>query len=564
LVREIDALGGEMAKTIDKTYIQSRMLNLGKGAAVHSLRAQADKVQYSNAMLRVLENAPNLELYQVEIVDIIIENGTVTGVVDEAGQFYPSSAVVICTGTYIASRCLYGDVIIQGGAGFGRMSAMLSPCLQKHGIKLQRFKTGTPARVDGRTLDFTKMERQTGDENPTPFSFETEKINRPQQDCWLTYTNERTHDIIKANIGRSPMYSGVIEGTGTRYCPSIEDKISRFADKDRHQVFVEPEGNGNEMYVQGMSTSLPIDVQREMYRTLAGLENVVITRPGYAIEYDCLEAGQLKLSLEFKDINGLFAAGQFVGSSGYEEAAAQGLVAGINAVKYTRGESPLVLDRSQAYIGVLIDDLVTKGTQEPYRMMTSRAEYRLLLRQDNADRRLTEIGYTIGLISQERYDKFNEKYRIVDDELARIQKLNIAPSEKVNGFLKKMNSPVITTGVKLAELIKRPELNYESLAEIDPERSASIADNPVISEQINITIKYEGYIRRQNELVDTFRKSERKLLPKDVDYSTMDGLRLEARQKLAKVRPENIGQASRISGVSPADIAVLLLRLAQL
>lgn len=563
LVREIDALGGEMGKNIDKTYIQSRMLNIGKGPAVFSLRAQADKAKYSKAMKETLENTNKLSVKQGEVIDILFEDNKVAGVLSESGLFYSCKAAVICSGTYLNARCLYGETIIYSGPNGLRSSKRLTDCLVKAVVRMMRFKTGTPARIDKRSVDFSKMEEQKGDKDIVPFSFENfpEDIEREQISCWLTYTNKDTHTIIQDNIHRSPMYSGVIEGTGTRYCPSIEDKIVRFADKERHQVFIEPEGEDTtEMYVQGMSTSLPEDVQISMYRSIPGLENCEIMRNGYAIEYDCIDATQLKLSLEFMNLKGLFSAGQLNGSSGYEEAAAQGLVAGINAVLSIHGKEPLIIDRSEGYIGVLIDDLVTKGTKEPYRMMTSRAEYRLLLRQDNADLRLTKKGYDIGLISQDRYDRFIEKKEAIEQEIKRIQKTDISPAEKTNNILALRGSAAISTGIKLAELIKRPELDYNYLAEIDEERPDL---SQQVREQVNISVKYEGYIKRQMQQVEQFKKLENKRIPVNIDYKSVPGLRLEAYQKLTAIRPESIGHASRITGVSPADISVLLIYMEQ-
>ncbi len=563
LVKEVDALGGEMGKNIDKTYIQSRMLNIGKGPAVYSSRAQADKSKYSQEMKKTLENTDNLCIRQAEIMEIMMDNGAVTGVVTESGAVYKCKAIILCSGTYLNARCLYGETIIQTGPNGLRSSKSLSEMLKAAGVRMMRFKTGTPARIDKRTIDFSKMSEQKGDENIVPFSFENspEDISREQISCWLTYTNETTHKIIRDNLHRSPMYSGVIEGTGTRYCPSIEDKVVRFADKDKHQIFIEPEGeNTNEMYVQGMSTSLPEDVQTVMYRSVPGLENCKIMRNAYAIEYDCIDATALKLTLEFKDIKGLFSAGQLNGSSGYEEAASQGLVAGINAALLVQGKPPLIIDRSEGYIGVLIDDLVTKGTKEPYRMMTSRAEYRLLLRQDNADLRLTEKGYTAGLIPEERYKRFLEKKRLIADEIKRVEKAVIAPSDYVNEFLTKHSSSNISTGLKLADLIRRPELDYNKLSEIDQGRP----ELPLqVAEQVNITIKFDGYIKRQMLQVEQFKKLEGKKLPADIDYYSISGLRLEAKQKLSAMRPESIGHASRITGVSPADVSVLLVYLTQ-
>jgi tRNA uridine 5-carboxymethylaminomethyl modification enzyme len=561
LVREIDALGGEMGKNIDKTYIQSRMLNTGKGPAVYSLRAQADKAKYHTEMKKTLENTPNLLVRQGEVVEIVVEDGKVSGVITDSNALYRCKAAVICTGTYLKARCLYGDTITESGPNGLRRAVGLSTSLERLGVKLRRYKTGTPARVDKRTIDFSKMKEQKGDEQLVPFSFENrpEDIAREQISCYLTYTNERTHEIIRNNLSRSPLYSGVIEGTGPRYCPSIEDKVVRFADKDRHQIFIEPEGEDtNEMYVQGMSTSLPEDVQIAMYRTLEGLEHVRFMRTAYAIEYDCIDANQLKLSLEFKDISGLFSAGQFNGTSGYEEAAAQGIIGGINAAAYCKGIEPLILDRSEAYIGVLIDDIITKESHEPYRMMTSRAEYRLLLRQDNADLRLTQKGYEYGLIPQERYERFTEKKHLIEEELERVLKVNIPPSEEVNALLESYGSTRLSTGIKMADLMKRPELDYDKLAPIDKERPE--LDYPV-REQVNIQIKYEGYISRQEKQVEQFKRLEGRKIPENTDYSKVQGLRLEARQKLAAIRPVNIGHASRISGVSPADVNMLLVYL---
>ena len=561
LVREIDALGGEMGKNIDKSYIQSRMLNTSKGPAVYSLRAQADKNKYHIEMKKVLENTDNLDIVQGEIIDILTENGKITGVLKEDGILYNCKAVILCTGTYLKAKCLYGDMVIESGPNGLRQATKLSDCLKDIGIKMYRFKTGTPARIDKRSVDFSKMIIQNGDEDVEPFSFENTKedIKREQVPCYLTYTNKDTHKIINDNLHRSAMYGGMIEGTGPRYCPSIEDKIVRFADKDRHQVFIEPEGEDtNEMYVQGMSTSLPADVQLQMYRSIEGLENCKIMRNAYAIEYDCIDATQLKLSLEFKNINGLFSAGQFNGTSGYEEAAAQGIIAGINATKYIKGEEPLILDRSQAYIGVLIDDIVTKGSLEPYRMMTSRAEYRLLLRQDNADLRLTEIGHNVGLIKNDRYNRFLDKKEKIEINIKRIKKISIAPSDEVNSLLEKYENAPITTGIKLTDLIKRTELSYKKLLPLDKE--APILSDDII-EQINIQIKYEGYIDKQMKQVEQFKKLEKKLIPKDIDYSKVMSLSLEGRQNLEKIRPESVGHASRIAGISPADINMLLVYL---
>ena len=561
LVREIDALGGEMGKNIDKSYIQSRMLNTSKGPAVYSLRAQADKNKYHIEMKKVLENTENLEIVQGEVAEILTENETVKGVVTADGILYNCKAVIICTGTYLKSKCLYGDMAIESGPNGLRQATYLSDCLKNMGIKIYRFKTGTPARIDRRSIDFSKMIVQDGDENIVPFSFENtpEDIKREQLPCFLTYTNENTHKIINENLSRSAMYGGMIEGTGPRYCPSIEDKIVRFADKERHQIFIEPEGEDtNEMYVQGMSTSLPIDVQMKMYRTVEGLENCKIMRNAYAIEYDCIDATQLKLSLEFKNIKGLFSAGQFNGTSGYEEAGCQGLIAGINATKYIKGEEPLILDRSEAYIGVLIDDIVTKGSFEPYRMMTSRAEYRLLLRQDNADLRLTQKGYQVGLIKEDRYNKFLDKKEKIEKELKRVKKISIAPTEEVNNLLAEKNSTPLTTGIKFTDLIRRTELSYEFLKPIDKERPDFSYD---IEEQVNIQIKYEGYIERQLKQVEQFKKLEKKLLPEHINYDEVPSLSLEGRQKLKEICPVSIGHASRISGISPADINMLLVYL---
>ncbi len=561
LVREIDALGGEMGKNIDKSYIQTRMLNTSKGPAVYSLRAQADKNKYHIEMKKVLENTPNLDIIQGEISEIIVKDGIVTGVLKEDGILYNCKAVIICAGTYLKSKCLYGDMSIESGPNGLRQATYLSNCLKNLGIKMYRFKTGTPARIDKRTVDFSKMSVQNGDENIVPFSFENtpDDIKREQLPCYLTYTNSETHKIINDNLSRSAMYGGMIEGTGPRYCPSIEDKIVRFADKERHQIFIEPEGEDtNEMYVQGMSTSLPIDIQIKMYRSIEGLENCKIMRNAYAIEYDCIDATQLKLSLEFKNIKGLFSAGQFNGTSGYEEAAAQGIIAGINATKYIKNEEPLILDRSQAYIGVLIDDIVTKGSLEPYRMMTSRAEYRLLLRQDNADLRLTEIGYNVGLITEDRYNKFLDKKAKIEQEIKRIKKMSIAPTEEVNKLLEQFGSTPLTTGIKFTDLIKRTELSYMCLAPLDKDRPELSYD---IEEQVNIQIKYEGYIEKQMRQVEQFKRLEKKRIPKDIDYSKVMSLSLEGRQNLEKIRPESIGHASRISGISPADINMLLVYL---
>ena len=561
LVREIDALGGEMGKNIDATFIQSKMLNASKGPAVHSLRAQADKQDYTRHMRQVLENTDNLTVRQGEVSEIMVNDGVIAGVKTVSGAEYFAKAVVLCTGVYLKARCIYGDVSQYTGPNGLQAANHLTQSLIDNGIEVRRFKTGTPARVDKRSIDFSKMAEQFGDERVVPFSFTTdpESIQKEQVSCWLTYTNEETHKIIRDNLDRSPLYSGNIHGVGPRYCPSIEDKVVRFADKDRHQVFVEPEGlYTNEMYLGGMSSSLPEDVQYAMYRTVPGLENVKIVRNAYAIEYDCISAIQLKSSLEFKKISGLFAGGQFNGSSGYEEAAAQGIIAGINAALYVKKEEPLILDRSESYIGVLIDDLVTKETSEPYRMMTSRAEYRLVLRQDNADMRLTKYGHKIGLISDERMNKLNEKIRLIDEEIERVKTVNVGTSEEVQKVLVENGSTELTTGVTLAELIRRPELNYEVLAPIDKHRPELPWD---VQEQVNINLKYEGYIQRQLRQVEHFKKLEGKMIPEELDYFAISGLRKEAMQKLDKFKPRSIGQASRISGVSPADISVLLVYL---
>ena len=563
LVREIDALGGEMGKNIDKTYLQSKMLNTGKGPAVHSLRAQADKIRYSLEMKKTLENTENLRIYQGEVTNILVESQKVIGVETLSGAIYTCKAVIIATGTYLKARCIFGETSVNSGPNGLHAANHLTECLKNLGVEIYRFKTGTPARIDGKTIDFTKMEEQPGDQEIVPFSFGTsrESLNREQISCWLTYTNEKTHEIIRNNLHRSPLYAGEIKGTGARYCPSIEDKIVRFADKERHQVFLEPESEyNNEWYVQGMSSSLPEDVQRDMLRTLPGLENCEIMRVGYAIEYDCLNPLQLKPTLEFQNIDGLFSAGQMNGSSGYEEAAAQGLIAGINAALKLQGKDPFILDRSEGYIGVLIDDLVTKGTQEPYRMMTSRAEYRLLLRQDNADLRLTERGYEIGLISKERYEYVLQKKQQIKEEIERLKHTNVGTSLSVQNFLVKYKSTPLKSGTTLAELLKRPELDYDKLKEIDFERKELPWD---VQEQVNIQIKYEGYILRQMNQVEQFKKLETKMIPVDIDYDDVYSLRIEAKQKLNQVRPLSIGQASRISGVSPADISVLLVYLEQ-
>ncbi len=561
LVRELDALGGEMGINIDHTFIQSKMLNSSKGPAVHSLRAQADKAAYSMRMRKVMQNTDNLTLRQAEVAELIIEDNKVCGVKTLSGAIYHCKAVVICTGTYLRARCLYGDVIEHCGPNGLKAANHLTDSLLANNVEMNRFKTGTPARIDSRSIDYSKMEPQYGDDPVIPFSFSTprESVQIEQVPCYLTYTNEKTHEIIRANLDRSPMYSGVIEGTGPRYCPSIEDKVVRFADKSRHQLFVEPEGlNTNEMYIGGMSSSMPEDVQYAMYRTVPGLENCKFVRNAYAIEYDCINATQLKASLEFKDIDGLFAAGQFNGSSGYEEAAAQGLVAGINAALKLLGKEPMILDRSNSYIGVLIDDLVTKETKEPYRMMTSRAEYRLLLRQDNADLRLSKIGYEVGLLSKERYDHVVEKERLIEEEVSRIKEINIGARKEVQELLESYGSIPLSNGIKLVDLIRRPELDYDKLAPIDPERP-ELSDE--VREEVNIYIKYEGYLLRQEKQVKQFKKLESKIIPQNLNYEGVSSLRIEARQKLTKLRPANIGQASRISGVSPADISVLLVYL---
>ena len=565
LVREIDALGGEMGKNIDKTFIQSKMLNRSKGPAVHSLRAQADKAAYSMEMRKTLQDTEHLTIRQAEVAEIITdEENHITGVKTFSGATYECKAAVLCTGTYLNARCLYGDVINYTGPNGLQAATHLTDSLKEHGVEMFRFKTGTPARMDKRSLDFSKMIEQKGDERIVPFSFTTnpEDVQIEQVSCWLTYTNEETHKIIRENLDRSPMYSGVIEGTGPRYCPSIEDKVVKFADKNRHQIFIEPEGlNTNEMYVGGMSSSLPEDVQYRMYRTLPGMENAKIVRNAYAIEYDCINPNQLYPSLEFKKIKGLFSGGQFNGSSGYEEAAAQGLIAGINAAMSVLLKEPLILDRSESYIGVLIDDLVTKENHEPYRMMTSRAEYRLLLRQDNADLRLSKKGYRVGLISQERYDWILEKERLIEEEIARVEKVNIGANKKVQALLEEYESTPLNTGTFLAELIRRPELNYEVLAPIDEERP-ELPDE--VAEQVNINIKYDAYIKRQIKQVENFKKLEVKKIPENFDYDDVNSLRIEARQKLKQYQPVNIGQASRISGVSPADISVLLVYMEQM
>ncbi len=574
LVREIDALGGEMGINIDKTFIQSKMLNKSKGPAVHSLRAQADKSEYSRAMRKVLENQDNLTIKQAEVCEILTEefdsssdsenciaSRKVTGIKTFTGAVYECRAVVLCTGTYLKARCLCGEAITNTGPNGLQAANYLTDSLKSLGIEMRRFKTGTPARMDGNTIDYSKMEEQFGDERVVPFSFDTdpEAVQIDQVSCWLTYTNQDTHDIIRANLDRSPIYAGIIEGTGPRYCPSIEDKVVKFADKERHQVFIEPEGiHTNEMYVGGMSSSLPEDVQLAMYRTVPGLENCKIVRNAYAIEYDCIDPRQLYPTLEFKDIKGLFSGGQFNGSSGYEEAAAQGLIAGINAALSLSGKDPVILDRSQAYIGVLIDDLVTKENFEPYRMMTSRAEYRLLLRQDNADLRLRQIGYEAGLVSEEVYQKTLDKKKMIEEEIIRLKNTVIGAARENQDFLAAHGSTALKTGTNLAELMCRPELTYEVLAKIDPKRMPLPAD---VIEQVEIEIKYEGYIERQMRQVEQYKKMEKKRIPADLDYNDISSLRLEARQKLIAFKPVSVGQASRISGVSPADISVLLIYL---
>ncbi len=559
LVREIDALGGEMGKAADKTLIQSKILNRSKGPAVYSLRAQIDRRRYQTQMKNTLELEPNLDIKQAEVVDLLFENDRVKALKTHTGAIYECKAVVLATGTFLKGKIIIGDISYSGGPDGLFPANKLSDSLRERGIEIMRFKTGTPARINKRTIDFTKMEIQPGDEPIIPFSFENEAPEIEQVPCWLAYTNEETHGVIRANLHRSPLFSGTIEGVGVRYCPSIEDKVVKFAERERHQIFVEPMGRDTqEMYLQGMSSSLPEDVQDKMIRTIPGLEDVSIMRSGYAIEYDCINPLQLKLSLELKDTSGLFTAGQINGSSGYEEAAAQGLMAGINAARQIKGLEPVALDRSQAYIGVLIDDLVTKGTGEPYRMMTSRAEYRLHLRQDNADMRLTETGYEIGLISRERYEKFLLKKQQIEDEIKRLESTAVPATPEVNDFLERMGSTPLVSGTKLGSLLKRSELSYEDLGEIDkgrPELSF------YVKEQVEIRVRYEGYITRQNRQIEQFRKNESKLLPKDINYLRIKGLSSEARQKLDKIRPDSIGQASRISGVSPADISVLLIYL---
>ncbi len=559
LVREIDALGGEMGKNIDKTFIQSKMLNVSKGPAVHSLRAQADKQEYTRSMRRVLENTDHLTIKQAEVTEILAEEQKIKGVKTYSGAVYQTKAVVLCTGTYLKARCIYGDVSSYTGPNGLQAANYLTDSLKRLGVEMYRFKTGTPARIDRRSIDFSKMEEQFGDEKVVPFSFSTdpEDVQIEQASCWLTYTNEKTHEIIKKNLDRSPLYSGMIEGTGPRYCPSIEDKVVKFADKNRHQVFLEPEGlYTNEMYVGGMSSSLPEDVQHEMYHSVPGLENAKIVRNAYAIEYDCINARQLYPTLEFKEIKGLFSGGQFNGSSGYEEAAAQGLVAGINAAMEVLGREMLILDRSESYIGVLIDDLVTKENHEPYRMMTSRAEYRLLLRQDNADLRLREKGYKVGLVGEEEYQYILWKKEKIEEEAARVENTFVGASKEVQELLESYGSTLLKNGSSLAELIRRPELSYKILAPLDKKRPELPED---VAEQVNINIKYDGYIRRQLKQVEQFKKLETKRLPEDLDYDMVNGLRIEAKQKLKEYRPVSIGQASRIAGVSPADISVLLV-----
>lgn len=562
LVREVDALGGEMGKNIDKTFIQSKMLNTSKGPSVHSLRAQADKRAYSQEMRHTMENTDKLTIRQAEVCKLLVdENNNINGVVTYSGAIYHCKCVVLATGTYLKARCIYGDISNETGPNGLQSATHLTDSLKELGIEMFRFKTGTPARVDKRSIDFSKMQEQKGDERIVPFSFTTdpESVQKDQVSCWLTYTNEQTHEIIRSNLDRSPLYSGVIHGTGPRYCPSIEDKVVRFADKDHHQVFIEPEGlYTNEMYLGGMSSSMPEDVQYEMYHTVAGLENVKIVRNAYAIEYDCINPRQLKPTLEFKKIGGLYSAGQFNGSSGYEEAAAQGIIAGINAALHVLKRQELVLDRSQAYIGVLIDDLVTKENHEPYRMMTSRAEYRLLLRQDNADLRLTAIGHEIGLISDERYQKLNDKKRQIDEEIKRLQTATIGTTPQVQAFLEQHNSTLLKSGMTLEELLKRPEICYNDLKEIDTNQPEL---PEAVTQQVEISIKYEGYIKRQLQQVEQFKKLEKKKLSLDFDYSQVPNLRKEAIQKLNEYQPASIGQASRISGVSPADISVLLVYL---
>lgn len=561
LVREIDALGGEMGKNIDKTFIQSKMLNKSKGPAVHSLRAQADKTDYSRSMRNVLEQTENLRIKQQEVTELIVDEGILTGVRTYSGAIYHCKAAILCTGTYLKARCIYGDVSSYTGPNGLQAANYLTDSLKENGVEMYRFKTGTPARISKKSIDFSKMEEQKGDVRIVPFSFTTdpESIQKEQVSCWLTYTNERTHEIIRSNLDRSPLYSGMIEGTGPRYCPSIEDKVVKFADKNRHQVFIEPEGiHTDEMYVGGMSSSLPEDVQYEMYRSVPGLEHAQIVRNAYAIEYDCIDARQLNLSLEFKKIKGLFSAGQFNGSSGYEEAAAQGLIAGINAARKIQQKEPLILDRSEAYIGVLIDDLVTKENHEPYRMMTSRAEYRLLLRQDNADMRLTKKGYEVGLIDEARYQELLKKEKQIEEEIQRVEKVNIGAGKEVQECLVRHGSTELKSSATLAELIRRPELTYEMLEEIDPQRPELPYE---VGEQVNIYIKYDGYLQRQLKQVEQFKKLEVRKIPEDIDYDKVPSLRIEARQKLKQYQPMSIGQASRLAGVSPADVSVLLVYL---
>ena len=570
LVRELDALGGEMGKVIDRTFLQSKMLNKSKGPAVHSLRAQADKKAYTDEMRKRLENQEHLVIRQAEVAELITEEQKdaesaaqkrVTGIRTTSGAIYHAKAVILCTGTYLNSRCLTGDLIEHTGPNGFKAATKLTDSLKANGVEMRRFKTGTPARVDRRSLDFSQFEVQKGDVPVIPFSYSTDfdEVQRPQVDCWLVYTNERTHEIIRENIERSPMYNGSIQGVGPRYCPSIEDKVMKFPDKNRHQIFIEPEGRyTNEMYLSGMSSSMPEDVQYQMYHSMKGFEHVHIVRNAYAIEYDCIDATQLRASLEFMNIDGLFAGGQFNGSSGYEEAAVQGFMAGVNAAMEIQHRPPVVLDRSEAYIGVLIDDLVTKESTEPYRMMTSRAEYRLLLRQDNADLRLRKIGHDIGLVSDEDYEKTVEKRMLIDQEEERLRRTFIGNSEEVNRFMEEHQSTALSSGVSLAELIKRPELDYESLKALDPKRPALPYG---VREEVGIEIKYEGYIKRQEQQVESFRKMENKRIPKDIHYEDIGNLRIEARQKLERIRPENIGMASRISGVNPADISVLLIYL---
>ncbi len=561
LVREIDALGGEMGKAADETFLQSRMLNRGKGPAVHSLRAQIDRRAYQNRMKHTLELTKNLVLRQGEVVDFETENGKVSAVITNTGGRYEVKSAIIASGTYLSAKIIIGETVINSGPDGMQAANGFTDALLREGIEMRRFKTGTPCRILRSSIDFSKMEEQYGDEPITPFSFDTTLTRGNTEICHLVYTNAKTHEVIKNNFHRSPLFSGVIEGVGPRYCPSIEDKVRRFADKERHQLFVEPMGKDTEeMYLQGFSSSLPEDVQAQMLHTLEGMENAVVMRTAYAIEYDCVDPTELRPTLEFKKIEGLYGAGQFNGSSGYEEAAAQGLYAGINAALKIKGEEPLILDRSSSYIGTLIDDLVTKGTNEPYRMMTSRSEYRLLLRQDNADYRLTPIGYKLGLISEERYNRFKDKWAKIEEEINRVSSVNLSPSKELQQILTDCGSSTLATGIKLSELIKRPELSYDMLAEVDPTRPNLSRD---ITEQVEISLKYDGYIKRQIQQVEAFKKMEQKRLPKDTDYDKIEGLRIEARQKLSKIRPENLGQASRISGVSPADISVLIIWLSR-